>query len=155
MSRNRDARRGGHPRTRHGGRNAPGNRRRRRAGLAPELGLLTSGEGHIMRRDRDGRMSVYRKDAGSNGLLFDRQGRLIICEPVKRRVTRLETDGTLTVLTDQYDGKRYNQPNDLTIDSKGRVYFSDPRYGDRSDMQQEDALGRKIGGFTASTPTAA
>src|SRR5580704_17750259 len=63
----------------------------------PKLGLLTSGEGHIMRRDRDGKMCVYRKDAGSNGLLFDRQGRLVICEPVQRRVTRLEADGTLKV----------------------------------------------------------
>ena len=46
----------------------------------PELGLLTSGEGNIMRRDRKGKMSIYRQDAGSNGLLFDRQGRLVICE---------------------------------------------------------------------------
>ena len=53
----------------------------------PEFGLLTSGDGHIMRRDRDGKMSVYRRNAGSNGLLFDRQGRLVICEPAQRRVT--------------------------------------------------------------------
>ena len=52
-----------------------------------------------------------------------------------RRVTRIDLDGTLTVLTDNFDGKKYNQPNDLTIDSKGRIYFSDPRYGSRDDMQ--------------------
>jgi gluconolactonase len=112
----------------------------------PELGLLTSGEGHIMRRDRDGKMSVYRKDAGSNGLLFDRRGRLVICEPVRRRVTRLEADGTLTVLAERYDGKRFNQPNDLTIDSKDRIYFSDPCYGDRSQMEMVDAEGRQVEG---------
>lgn len=112
----------------------------------PELGLFTSGDGHIMRRDRDGKMSVYRKDAGSNGLLFDRRGRLMICEPVGRRVTRLETDGTITELAERFDGKRFNQPNDLTIDSKDRIYFSDPQYGDRSGMEMVDADGRKIEG---------
>lgn len=112
----------------------------------PELGLLTSGDGHIMRRDLHGRQSIYRKQAGSNGLLFDRQGRLIICEPVRRCVSRLELDGTLVVLTDRYESKRFNQPNDLTIDSKDRIYFSDPRYGDRSDMELFDAQGKAIEG---------
>jgi gluconolactonase len=112
----------------------------------PELGLLTSGNGHTMRRDRDGKMSVYRKDAGSNGLLFDRQGRLVICEAVRRRVTRQEADGKLTVLAELYDGKRFNQPNDLTIDSKDRIYFSDPCYADRSQMEQVDSEGRKVEG---------
>jgi len=112
----------------------------------PEMGLFTSGDGHIMRRDRDGKMSVYRKDAGSNGLLFDRQGRLIICEPVGRRVTRLEADGRIAVLAERFGGKRFNQPNDLTIDSKDRLYFSDPQYGDRSGMEMLDVDGRKIEG---------
>src|SRR4051794_21716406 len=52
----------------------------------PELGLLTSGDGDIVRRDLSGRASVYRKGAGSNGLMFDRQGRLVICEAANRRV---------------------------------------------------------------------
>ncbi len=112
----------------------------------PELGLLTSGDGHIMRRSLDGQMSIYLKDAGTNGLLFDREGRLLMCEPVRRCVSRLEKDGTRTVLADRIDGKRFNQPNDLTVDSQGRIYFSDPRYGDRSDMEIADAAGRKIEG---------
>jgi gluconolactonase len=112
----------------------------------PELGLLTSGGGHIYRRARDGTVSIYRRDVGSNGLLFDRQGRLVICEPARRRVTRLEADGRLTVLADNYRGKRFNQPNDLTIDSKGRLYFSDPRYGNRDDMEIVDDQGRKVEG---------
>jgi len=117
-----------------------------------ELGLLSSGEGNINRLDRDGMLSVYRKDAGSNGLMFDRQGRLVICEPAQRRVTRLDRDGKLTVLTDRYDGKRFNQPNDLTIDSKDRLYFSDPRYGDRSDMELVDADGKKVEGVYRIDP---
>jgi gluconolactonase len=118
----------------------------------PKLGLLTSGDGHIMRRDRDGKMSIYRQNAGSNGLLFDRQGRLVICEPAQRRVTRLEADGTLKVLAERYEGKRFNQPNDLAIDSTGRIYFSDPCYGDRSQMELADAAGRKIEGVYRIDP---
>src|SRR5262245_39931086 len=80
----------------------------------PDLGVLTSGAGNINRYDRAGQSSVYRKGAGSNGLLFDRDGSLLCCEPVGRRVTRLARDGKLTVMTDKFEGKRYNQPNDLT-----------------------------------------
>ena len=47
----------------------------------PKLGVLTSGNGHIYRLDRDGKSTVYRKDAGTNGLLFDHKGRLLACEP--------------------------------------------------------------------------
>src|SRR5437868_7589814 len=75
----------------------------------PELGLLTSGGGHIYRRDRDGKASIYRENAGTNGLLFDRDGRLVMCEPVRRRVSRMEKDGSLTVLADAYEAKRFNQ----------------------------------------------
>lgn len=118
----------------------------------PELGLLTSGEGNINRRDHEGKSSVYRKGAGSNGLMFDREGRLIIAEPVQRRVTRVETDGSLKVLADKYDGKRFNQPNDLTIDGQNRIYFSDPCYGDRSAMEMTDKHGRKIEGVYRIDP---
>src|SRR6266436_3800772 len=107
--------------------------------LHPELGLLTSGGGHIYRRDRAGKVSVYRENAGTNGLLFDRDGRLVMCEPARRRVSRLEKDGSLKVLADAYEGQRFNQPNDLTIDLQGRIYFSDPQYGDRSKMEMEDS----------------
>jgi gluconolactonase len=112
----------------------------------PELGLLTSGEGHVYRRDRDGNVSIYRRDTGSNGLLFDRQGRLVMCEAAARRVTRLEPDGTVTVLAELCEGRRFNQPNDLTIDSKGRLYFSDPCYGDRGLIEQFDKAGKTIEG---------
>src|SRR5436853_1551715 len=108
----------------------------------PKLGILTSGAGeHIWRLDRGGRSSIWRKNAGTNGLLFDSEGRLVCCEPVERRLTRLDRAGKLTVLTDKYQGKRYNQPNDVTIDSQGRIYFSDPRYGSREDMQIRDEQG--------------
>jgi gluconolactonase len=118
----------------------------------PELGLLTSGDGHIYRRDREGQVSVHRRNTRSNGLLFDRQGRLVMCEAAARRVTRLEPDGQTTVLAETYDGKRFNQPNDLAIDSKGRLYFSDPCYGDRSRIEQLDSAGKAIEGVYRIDP---
>lgn len=66
---------------------------------------------------------------GSNGLAFDREGRLTICEHGNHRVTRLEKNGTLTVLADNYNGKRLNSPNDLVYRSDGTLYFTDPPYG--------------------------
>ncbi|MBI2808611.1 MAG: SMP-30/gluconolactonase/LRE family protein [Planctomycetes bacterium] len=119
----------------------------------PKLGILTSGNnGHIQRLGLDGKVSIWRKNAGTNGLLFDSQGNLVACEHVARRVTRTDPKGNVTVLTDQYDGKRYNNPNDLTIDSKGRIYFTDPRYGPRDGMEIRDAKGRTIEGVYRIDP---
>lgn len=118
----------------------------------PELGLLFSGHGGINRRDHDGNLHTFRPDAGTNGLLFDRQGRLVACEPVRRRVTRTELDGTITVLTGSFNGKPYNQPNDLAIDSKGRIYFSDPKYGPRTNLDQRDDNGKAIEGVYRIDP---
>ncbi len=112
----------------------------------PQLGLLTSGDGNINLRGRDGKSSIYRENSGSNGLMFDRRGRLVICESVQRRVTRLEADGSITLLADEFEGRRFNQPNDLTIDTHDRIYFSDPRYGDRAGMELMDADGKTVEG---------
>ncbi len=112
----------------------------------PEWGILSTGQGGIHRRAFDGTQSLLRKDAGTNGLLFDPQGRLIACEPKQRRVTRMQRDGTLEVLTDGYDGKPYNQPNDLTLDSRGRIYFSDACYGGPNNIRQRTADDRSIEG---------
>lgn len=68
-------------------------------------------------------------EPGSNGLLFDAQGRLVLCQHGDRRVARLEEDGTQTVLADRYQGKRLNSPNDGTFHSNGDLYFTDPPYG--------------------------
>lgn len=68
-------------------------------------------------------------EPGSNGLFFDAQGRLHLCEHGDRRVTRVEKDGKKSVLADQYMGKRLNSPNDLAIHPNGDVYFTDPPYG--------------------------
>lgn len=112
----------------------------------PELGVLSSGRGHINRWSLEGTQSVFRENANTNGLLFDKDGRLIGCEPKQRRVTRTLRDGTVEVLTDSYDGQPYNQPNDLSLDSKGRIYFSDACYGGPQNIRQRSADGRSIEG---------
>jgi gluconolactonase len=68
-------------------------------------------------------------EPGSNGLTYDPQGRLVLCEHGDRRVARLEADGKKTTLADRYEGKRLNSPNDLCYKSNGDLYFTDPPYG--------------------------
>ena len=104
--------------------------------------LYFTGGDSITKRDPSGKITVFREPSGAaNGLIFDFEGRMIICESKNRRVTRLESDGQITVLTDRYESKKYNSPNDLSIDSKGRIYFSDPRYGSRASMAMRDDRG--------------
>ena len=110
------------------------------------LGLLTSGDGDINRRGLDGSTSVFVKHAGSNGLLFDRQGRLVVCGSKSRRIFRYSIDGSVEILADAFDGHRFNQPNDLSIDSKNRIYFTDPKYGARDEMEMVDGDEKKIEG---------
>lgn len=112
----------------------------------PRLGLLTSGDGNINRRTPTGEQSVWLRNAGSNGLRFDERGDLVICQSAQRRLVRRLQDGALKVLADSYDGMKFNTPNDLAIDSKGRIYFTDPRYGDRSTMEMRDQSGRPVEG---------
>ncbi len=69
------------------------------------------------------------RQPGSNGLALDPEGRLTICEHGNRRVTRLEPNGTLTVLADRYQGKRLNSPNDCVYRSDGALFFTDPPFG--------------------------
>ena len=74
----------------------------------------------------------------SNGLALDVDGRLYACQDAGRRVVRYEPDGSRTVIAERFEGCRLNSPNDLAIDRDGRIWFSDPRYGDsRTDMELE------------------
>ena len=66
---------------------------------------------------------------GSNGLALDAEGRLAVNEHGNRRVVRIEKNGSVTVLADRYDGRRFNSPNDLVYKSDGSLYFTDPPFG--------------------------
>jgi len=89
-------------------------------------------------RERSGYADADRPPGGamgSNGMTLDSQGRLMVCEPGNRRVTRTEPNGSITVLADRYDGKRLNSPNDLVYrKADGSLYFTDPPHG----LVQED-----------------
>jgi len=76
-------------------------------------------------------------ESGSNGLLLDAAGRLVLCQHGDRCVARLEKDGSFTVLADRYRGKRFHSPNDAVFKSNGDLYFTDPPYGLAKDATQE------------------
>jgi gluconolactonase len=83
-----------------------------------------------------GSVSVFRTNANySNGNTRDREGRLVSCEHGARRVTRTESDGSITVIADSYKGKRLNSPNDVVVKSDGTIWFTDPSYGILSDYE--------------------
>ncbi len=91
----------------------------------------------ILRWDETtGQVGVFRQPAGyTNGHTVDAQGRLVSCEQGGRRVTRTEHDGSVTVLADRFDGKRFNSPNDVVVAADGGVWFTDPPYGILSDYE--------------------
>jgi gluconolactonase len=87
-------------------------------------------------------LSVFRRPShNSNGNTLDRQGRLVTCECGSRGVTRTEKDGSVTVLVDRYEGKRFNSPNDVVVKSDGSVWFSDPNYNiPKGEKQEQEHL---------------
>lgn len=93
----------------------------------------------------DGKTVVWKQPSQTaNGMNFDHLGRLVTCcaggatyPGGARSVLRYELDGTVTNLASHYRGRRLNSPNDLCFDKQGRIYFTDPRYGDRADVEQD------------------
>lgn len=98
--------------------------------------------GHIWRFDpRTGKATVFRSPSGmSNGLEFDAAGDLLVAEGADhggRRITRTDmTTGKSYILSGLYGGRPYNSPNDLVLDARGRVYFTDPRYAGYEPLEQ-------------------
>jgi gluconolactonase len=85
---------------------------------------------HLRKWSPSGAVTTFRKPCNqSNGLAWDRQGRLIACEHSSSSLTRTEADGRITVLASHYQGKELNSPNDVTVRSDGTIYFTDPTYG--------------------------
>lgn len=94
----------------------------------------------ILKYTVDAEQKLFLQPAGvANGLLFDYEGRLVMCQSNsgnfpddslagKRRIARIEKDGSIAVLSDTFDGKPFIGPNDLCMDPDGRIYFTDPYY---------------------------
>lgn len=122
-------------------------------GCAFAEGPAADAEGNVYFSDcPNNRILVYRPASGktevwhepserANGMNFDHQGRLVVCCDGKdggaRAVRRYEPDGSITTLASHYQGRKLNAPNDLCFDRTGAIYFTDPRYGDRSDLEQD------------------
>jgi len=92
------------------------------------------GNNRIMKLTPEHKLSEFRKPSGrTNGMAFDHEGRLIMCQSTGegggRKVARLEKDGMETVLADAYEGKQFYAPNDVCVDAKGRIYFTDMNVG--------------------------
>jgi gluconolactonase len=85
----------------------------------------------------DKNVTLFREPSGnSNGLTYDREGRLILCEHGTRRLSILETSEVYTVLSERFSGKRLNSPNDAVVKSDGTIYFTDPPYGIQPEEQE-------------------
>lgn len=106
-----------------------------------------------------GQVSEFRNPSNyTNGNTRDRQGRLVTCEHLTRRVTRTEHDGRVTVLIDQFDGNPLNAPNDVVVHSDGAVWFTDPGYGilvDYEGGRAESKLPNRVYRLDPVTGTAA
>lgn len=102
----------------------------------------------VMRWSEADGVQVFRQPSDfANGHARDREGRLISCSHHDRAITRLEHDGTMTVLCDRYEGKRLNAPNDVAVKSDGTIWFTDPLYGLQTDYEggrQESELGPAV-----------
>ena len=119
----------------------------------------------MLRWDEEtGEVRTFRKPSNNaNGNTRDREGRLVTCEHLTRRVTRTEYDGSITVLADQYNGKPLNSPNDVIVKSDGSIWFSDPTFGidgfyegERKEPELKPAVYRvdgKSGEITMMTDT--
>ncbi|WP_396627460.1 SMP-30/gluconolactonase/LRE family protein [Luteitalea sp.] len=105
----------------------------------------------IMRWHPTEGLSVHREPSQqANGLLRDREGRLVAAEHAARRVSRTAADGTITTLVDRHEGKRLNSPNDLAQARDGSLYFTDPPYGL---PQQKEGKELEVNGVYRLSPS--
>jgi len=100
----------------------------------------------IWKYDINGKLSMFMDKTGrSNGLYFDKNGNIISCADNKDELWRISPDKKVTVLLSNYDGHRLNGPNDLWIDAKGGIYFTDPYYQrEYWDRKQPEIDGQKV-----------
>lgn len=103
--------------------------------------LFSDVPGNVIHAWKDGKIREFMRPSGysgddpawrasgSNGLTFDRKGRLLIAEHGDRRVSLLGEDGKKMTVADRFEGKRFNSPNDIAVHSSGAIYFTDPIYG--------------------------
>jgi gluconolactonase len=89
----------------------------------------------------ENKLDTFRINSGrANGLYFDKDENLLACEGEKGQITSTSPDGDYKAIATQYDGKRFNQPNDIWPDGKGGIYFTDPKYGEDDTELPQDGM---------------
>ncbi len=89
----------------------------------------------------NGLSTLIQDSEGSNGLYFDKAGSLILCQKDGRKVSQRNTKtGAMKVLAETYNGKKFNSPNDLWIDARNGIYFTDPAYGASANTMEQDGM---------------
>jgi len=92
----------------------------------------------LKRWDHKSGLTTFKTDTqGTNGNTRDASDRIVSCRHTSRRVVRFEKDGSLTVLADAFEGKKFNSPNDVVVKSDGTIWFTDPTYGTPKGEQKE------------------
>lgn len=100
----------------------------------------------MFRWQRNGELSLWRANSNyANGNACDGEGRVISCEHGRRGISRSEHDGSVTLLVDRVEGKRFNSPNDVVVHSDGTIWFTDPPYGIINDEEGYAAHSQVIG----------
>ena len=100
----------------------------------------------MYRWHREHGLTVWRPFSNyANGNTLDHQGRLLTCEHGRRGISRTEHDGSITLLIDRVEGKRFNSPNDLAVHQDGSIWFTDPPYGIIGDIEGYHAHSQIIG----------
>lgn len=100
----------------------------------------------MFRWARNGELSLWRSASHyANGNTRDGEGRVISCEHGRRGISRTEHDGSITMLIDRVDGKRFNSPNDIVMRSDGTLWFTDPPYGIIGDEEGYKSESQVIG----------
>jgi gluconolactonase len=115
-------------------------------------GMVWARDGFLVFSDL-GKKKIYRLDPGAQpkpteedtngaeGLAYDTQGRLYICEPLTRRVVRLDRKAKIETVADNFEGKKFNAPNDIAVRRDGQIYFTDPAFASAIDKRELDFNG--------------
>jgi len=95
----------------------------------------------ILKWTAENKLDTFRTNTGrANGLYFDKDGNLLICEGQKGQISSINPDGNYKTIASEYNGKRFNQPNDIWPDAKGGIYFTDPKYGENDTDLSQDGM---------------
>ncbi len=99
----------------------------------------------IWKYDTDGNLSIFAEKMGrANGMYFDNSGNLISCSDEKNQIWSITPDGKATVVVNDFNGKRFNGPNDVWVHPNGNMYFTDPQYKRSYWLQMPDIEGERV-----------